>query len=416
MKKSLITICSIFAALMIASIVFKTFKFINGDHPLPPQPMPRVTAIAVEDYFTLYLTSDGSLWGVGANGQGQLGDGQGLDSGNRPSSFTPKRIIAGGVIAISVKYAHSMFLKSDGSVWTIGENAGDLLVGGTTTAKAERWYTPVRIVDGGVTSISAGYNHFLFIKDDGSLWAAGQNESGQLGDGTKNNRPTPVRIIESGVIAIAAGNAQSLIIKSDGSLWGMGWNPAGEAGGSTPMTQEKPMCIVASGVTAIATGVFYDLFIKSDGSLWGMGHNEKGQLGDGTTTERRVPVQIVSSGVVAISAGEDHSLFLKNDGSLWGMGVNLNGQVGSTKTNQLTPVRDSNRAMKLPLQLTPVRIVPSGVIAISVGGSGNSMFIKNDGSLWAMGDNHGAFGDGGQSPRLTPEQVTATVSPPGQSE
>ena len=83
-----------------------------------------------------------------------------------------------------------------------------------------------------VTNIASGNYayHSLFLKSDGSLWAMGQNNDGQLGDGTliKTNRPE--QIVPSGVTAIAEGSGHSLFVKSDGSLWGMGYNIYGELG------------------------------------------------------------------------------------------------------------------------------------------------------------------------------------------
>jgi hypothetical protein len=91
----------------------------------------------------------------------------------------------------------------------------------------------------------------------------------------------------SNVTAIAAGydnfdDAHSLFLKSDGSLWAMGWNQVGQLGNGTFNQTNRPEQIVTSNVTAIAAGEMFSLFLKSDGSLWAMGRNEEGELGDGT--------------------------------------------------------------------------------------------------------------------------------------
>jgi alpha-tubulin suppressor-like RCC1 family protein len=95
---------------------------------------------------------------------------------------------------------------------------GQLGDGTTSTAK-----TPEQIVPSGVTAISAGQIHSLFLKNDGSLWAMGDNQYGELGDGTTTHALTPEQIVPSGVIAIAAGEFFSLFLKSDGSVWFMGY-------------------------------------------------------------------------------------------------------------------------------------------------------------------------------------------------
>jgi alpha-tubulin suppressor-like RCC1 family protein len=193
---------------------------------------------------------------------------------------------------------------------------------------------PEQIVASGVTTIAAGGYHSLFLKSDGSLWAMGDNSAGQLGDGTFNNTNRPEQIVASGVTAIAAGNGHSLFLKSDGSLWGMGFNENGQLGDGTYSTNyphggpNRPEQIVASGVTAIAAAS-HSLFLKSDGSLWAMGSNLYGELGDGTTYGTNRPEQIVAGGVTAIAAGKNyHSLFLKSDGSLWAMGYGAYGGLG----------------------------------------------------------------------------------------
>ena len=188
-----------------------------------------------------------------------------------------------------------------------------------------------------VAKVAAGSDHSLFLKSDGSLWAMGNNNFGQLGDGTTDNdnynTNFPEQIVASNVTAIAAGGYHSLFLKSDGSLWAMGDNEYGQLGDGSTNNMKVPEQIVASNVTAIAAGGWHSLFLKSDGSLWAMGVDFYGQLGDGTfrTTApfgTSQPEQIVARNVTAIVAGGYHSLFLENDGSLWAMGADIFGQLG----------------------------------------------------------------------------------------
>src|SRR2546426_4296381 len=281
------------------------------------QPVTRVVA----GYgHSLFQRSDGSLWGMGWNWAGQLGDGT-TNSSATNDIVWPERIISDNVVAIAAGTEHSLFLKSDGSLWTMGYNAEGQLGDGTTSNRS----SPVKIISEKVTAIAAGGFHSLFLKSDSSLWAMGLNASGQLGDGTTSDRHSPVKVVSTNVVAIAAGFEHSLLIRSDGSLWVMGDNNGYQLGDGTTDSgnfyTNRPEQIVSNGVIAIAGGGQHSLFLKSDGSLWAMGANDYGQLGDGTTdsgtyvTNR--PEQIVSSNVVAIAAGAYHSLFIKSDGSLW---------------------------------------------------------------------------------------------------
>ena len=294
------------------------------------------------------------------------------------------------VTQVASGHENSYFLKSDGSLWGAGLNAHGQLGDGTNS----RRYNPIKIIDANVTKIKSYLHNSLFLKSDGSLWGMGMNHYGEISGDDLNSTYVhqPVRIIESSVIDMAIGRNHSLFIKSDNTLWGMGLNAHGQLGEGNVTSRSSPIQI-DSNVAKVTCGVYRSLFIKTDGSLWGMGRNHHGGLGDGSTTDRNVPIEILSSGVTEIAAGEHHSLFVKTDGSLWAMGLNSHGQLGDGSTTT---------------RLSPVEIVTSGVSKIAAGYRFSS-FLKTDGSLWSMGGNWtGQLGDGTAINRLTPVQVEAS--------
>jgi alpha-tubulin suppressor-like RCC1 family protein len=136
--------------------------------------------------------------------------------------------------------------------------------------------------------------------------------------------------VTSDVVAIAGGQYSSLFIKRDGTLWAVGKNNYGQLGLGDTNDRSSPVQ-VAGDVVAVAAGSDHSLFVKRDGTLWSMGQNSYGQLGLGDTTDRNLPVQVTSD-VVAVAAGYEYTLFVKRDGSLWGMGKNEQGQLGQGDT------------------------------------------------------------------------------------
>jgi alpha-tubulin suppressor-like RCC1 family protein len=297
---------------------------------------------------------------MGDNEQGQLGD------GTTYNSYSPEPIVASNVTTIAAGAAHSLFLKTDGSLWAMGFNTDGELGDGTYNNAN----LPEQIVAGNVTAVAAGCgaaSQSLFLKSDGSLWVMGNNQYGQLGDGTYNNTNRPEQILSANVTAVAAGQWHSLFLKSDGSLWAMGYNYFGQLGdGNFNIGTSLPEQIVASNVTAIAAGGYHSLFLKSDGSLWAMGRNLEGELGDGTDNADR-PKQIVASNVTAIAAGEFHSLFLKSDGSLWVMGYNPDGELGDGTTNNVN----------LPEQIVAAPVLSMPVLGIGAYGSQPVIFFPS---------------------------------------
>ena len=176
----------------------------------------------------------------------------------------------------------------------------------------------------------------MILKTDGTLWACGSNNYGQLGDRTHNDHLTPVQVMTD-VSAVSAGEYHTMILKTDGSLWACGYNYYGQLGDGTTTDRRNPKQIM-TGVSAVSAGHWHTMVLKTDGTLWACGRNFYGQLGDGTTTDRSTPVQVMT-GVSAVAAGGYHTMILKTDGSLWACGQNSDGQLGDgTTINRSTPV------------------------------------------------------------------------------
>ncbi len=356
-----------------------------------------VTNVAAGYNFSLFIRADGSLWGTGESDFGQLGPnvvGYPYYGIRRPALILPAE-----VVALAGGAAHTLFIKTDGTLWTTGyNNHGQLGYGDQTVLMSSQ---PRAVTSNGVlkvATLACTCEHSLFITADGSLWGMGLNSFGQLGDGTWNDAYSPVQIASTGVSAAAGGAFHSLFIKSDGSLWAMGEQSYGQLGDGTYGGPYKPATnlaerVVSSGVVAVAAGSFHSLFLKDDGSLWGMGDNSHGQLGI-RTLPSNVPDQIVPSGVVAVGAGDYQSVFLKADGSLWSLGATFFGDGTWGDTNR------------------PACIVPGGVTAFAVGAH-CVLFLKNDSSLWGLGLNtYGGLGDGfTNTVSRFPEQIIPSPQP-----
>lgn len=331
---------------------------------------------------SLFTKSDGTLWATGYNGTGQLGD------GTFTNRFVPVNV-ASDVIAVAAGSNHSLFVKSNGSLWAMGYNNYGQLGDGSTTNRN----TPVQIAASGVTAIAAGFYHSLFLKADGTLWTMGYNNYGQLGDGTNTTRLTPVQIA-SDVQKIGASGYQSFFIKTDGTLWACGYNSSGQLGDGTAGNRPTPVQ-VATGVTSVSPGYLHTLFLKSDGSAWGMGEGRNGQLGTANFDLRLLPVQIMTE-VSDVVAGNNYSYFLKADGTLLAGGLNYYGQFGDGTTQQRT---------------TPSQVAAN--VAAVRAGENFSLFLRTDGTLWAAGNNSsGQLGDSSVQSRSVPIAVLIATDTP----
>ena len=241
--------------------------------------------------------------------------------------------VVSGVSSISVSpyTSYLVVVKSDGTLWAYGENDYGQLGNGTKTAAS----TLTQVSDG-VACVSAGSFHTMILKTDGTLWATGYNGSGQLGDGTTTDRTSPVQVM-SGAASVSAGYLHTMILKTDGTLWATGSNEYGQLGDGTTTDRTSPAQVM-SGVSAVYAGTNDTMILKTDGTLWATGRNDHGQLGDGTYEDKASPVQVLS-GVRAASTTSTGSLILKTDGTVWGTGLNESDRFGWTVSESTTPLQ-----------------------------------------------------------------------------
>jgi len=359
-----------------------------------------VVEVSVGQYHVVYLKSDGTVWAAGQNHQGQLGDGTGTNRSNPVQVKNADGSAFSEVVGISTGYNHTVYLKSDGTVWAAGQNSEGQLGDGTIWPKSNP--VLVRNIDGspltGVVGITTGHSHNAYLKSDGTVWAVGSNYYGQLGDGTTTHRSNPVQVMNvdgsafSGVVDMSLGHNHSVFLKSDGTVWAVGRNPQGQLGDGTTTDRLNLVQVKNAdgsnftGVISMSSQADATSYLKSDGTLWAVGHNNSGRLGDGSFTDRSNPVLVRNvdgsnfTGVIGTYAGTSHSVFLKSDGTVWAVGINTMGQLGDgTTTHRSNPVQVTNADGSI---FTGVRVNSGG--ATSTPSIEPSVKIIDSGYSWGI--------------------------------
>jgi alpha-tubulin suppressor-like RCC1 family protein len=318
------------------------------------------------------------------------------------------------------------------TVYAWGDNASGQLGNNSTVSSL----TPVQVVGpngsgtlSGIIAIAAGNDAYgssewsgggfsLALSSDGTVWAWGENEYGQLGNNSTTNGLVPVQVAGptgsgalTGITAITTGFGFSLALASDGTVWTWGNNSTGQLGNNSTTDSSIPVQVVGSngtgalsGIIAIAAGTDYTsswggfgMALASDGTVWAWGANGFGELGDNSTAYSSVPVQVLGSagsGNIAISAGYGFSAVLASNGEIWAAGENFGGNLGHAPDTDGDFVSNDQWCNPIPHQVAGANGsgTLSGITSIAAGG-GNSfcLALASNGTVWAWGTNNSGY-------------------------
>lgn len=379
--------------LFTANLTFAQINLVNS-------PYWKAISTSKSGQSTAVIPSDGTLWVWGHGASGQLG--LGTTDTNNP---TPQQVIINKTNSptaedndwayVSQGATFILAIKTDGTLWGAGNQANGVLGNGVTSG------TLTAITKIGTDTdwkyIAAGSTHTIALKTDGTLWAWGAGGSGQLGNGGSAVSSTPVQIgTDTDWEFINTGAAFSAAIKTDGSLYTWGNNAAsgllgiGENGG----TKNTPQKIGTDTWSYVALASNHGIGMKTDGSVYSWGHPQHGRLADGqnraaTTANPGVlsPTLIpntTGNTYTIIAAADRNSYLLKDNNELWGAGDTFAGQLGNGE------VAGEIKETYL------VRVGGDNSLWTSVITGHQTVYaIKPNGTLWSWGLNtRGQLGNG----------------------
>lgn len=336
------------------------------------------TDVATGMAHTLAVRSDGTLWAWGSGGQGQLGDGT---STNRAM---PIQVGTASDWEKVFAYNNSSFAtKTNGDLYAWGNNNQYILGTGDLLTKT----TPVLInTTGGWKNISCN-THCMAVKRDGTLWGWGQNSAGEIMNGTTTVATTPRQIGSvSDYVDVVAGTNFSMALRSDGSLFGAGFNVNKVLSSAANTSFVAPIQVAPQKTwKAITSGKESVTALATDGTLWSWGRNDYGQLGLANNVQTNTPQQIGSSNQWTEVVGDGFSLWGKqSDQSVWAWGFNLQGQLGiGNKINQNAPVLMDSSYAKYKISAGGDHVLslsPNGQLFVT-GANSSNVFTSTMGAV-----------------------------------
>lgn len=301
--------------------------------------------------------TDGTVitWGQGVLGDGAAYGYQGYPVAVRQIGGAA----LSGAVSVAAGSDFGVAARTDGSAWSWGTNTMCVLATYVCTGlafppglQAAPVLTSAGVALTGVTRVAAGKAmHALALRSDGTVWSWGTEYYGYLGNGTatlQRSLARPVLTVSgavlSGVASITAGDEHSVAVRRDGTVYAWGNNTNGQlgigvAGSSTSsMRAVKVMAGVGVALTGVAAAVATKdatLFLKADGSVWGVGSNNFRQIGNAASGTHVYPVRVLDlrgvalTGIRAVAAREWHALAVRTNGTVYAWGTYSPGYVPS---------------------------------------------------------------------------------------
>lgn len=261
---------------------------------------------------TLAVRTAGTAWSWGDGSFGVLGN-------NSVSLFSSPVSVVGGFVnwsQVSAGGSHSLGLRADGTAWSWGFNINGQLGDNSTVSRS----SPVSVVGGFVNwcQLSAGGAHSVGVRTTGTVWSWGCNNYGMLGDNTDTSKSSPVSVVGGFTdwCQVSAAGFHNVGIRTNGTAWSWGGNFDGRLGDDSAATRSSPVSVVGGFTNwcVSSAGACHSLALRSDGTAWSWGGNLAGQLGDGSITSRSSPVSVVGgfANWLRISAGNGQSLGIRS--------------------------------------------------------------------------------------------------------
>jgi alpha-tubulin suppressor-like RCC1 family protein len=337
-----------------------------------------------------------SIWGWGNNCNGSLGD------NTTVSKSSPVSVVGGFTDWCQVASGEqfSLAVRTNGTLWAWGQANNGKLGNNTVAGNVS---SPVSVVGGFCDwcQISAGAStgHSLAVRQNGTAWAWGFNDVGQLGDNTTAQKSSPVSVVGGYTdwCQISGGLAFSVALRQNGTAWAWGVNTGGRLGDNTTVNKSSPVSVVGGFCDwcQISAGNNFSLAVRTTGTAWAWGYGNYGRLGNNCTAARSSPVSVVGGFTdwCQVSAGTGHSLGLRTNSTLWAWGYGHQGQIGD---NAGVVQRSS-----------PVSVVGGFTDWCQASaGSNDSFGLRTNGTLWAWGaGSYGRLGDNTTVNKSSPVSV-----------
>jgi alpha-tubulin suppressor-like RCC1 family protein len=291
---------------------------------------------------------------------------------------------------------HSCLIVEAGRPLCWGNNDAGQLGDGTFDGRA----TPASI-DGefSFTQLAAGSWHSCGLTSSGEAFCWGKNEAGQLGDATTAARAAPVRVNSSTTFRLLrAGASHTCGLSRAGAVLCWGANNFGQLGDGSRSAHASPVAVsLPAPAVALATGSNHTCALTGDGVAYCWGQNRASQIGDGSSTDRSAPTQVVTDArFVSIAAGQQHTCGVAPNGNAYCWGANGSGQLGTG-----VPGGSS----------WPQQVDASVGFTTIVAGYSHTCARSRDGRAWCWGQNaHGQLGDGSTTTRTRPVAVSGLSS------